>query len=325
MSTATAPAYDLCPPGILPAGQMAFAESVHRGFVQSLARRLSDCLETPVSASLAGIEQTPLAGFINSRGAGACLIPLRAGARDSRASKELAQDGEPRAATSSAEFLPFMAAREGAPLCAFVELSAGFVHRALGILIGTPASATAPERAITGIEQHILQECFDSAILALREAWAAHQVDFEAAPATESERPDESIPEGSAVLVNASVTLGGSAESIRVAVPALLVRLAATEADAPPAAAPAASRPALLDSLRNAAVRVEAIVGGSSLRMRDLLALQPGQVVTLGPPANCSVEFVINGLRKFRGELVANGRNQAFQISSPIESKTSRE
>jgi flagellar motor switch protein FliM len=288
MSTATAPAYDLCPPGILPADQMAFAESIHRGFVQALARLLSACLEAPVSASLGGMEQKSFADFVNSRAAGACLIPLQAGARGGRA---------------------------------FVELSAGFVHRALGILIGTPDNALTPERAITGIEQHILQECFDSIVLALREAWAAHRIDFETLP--ENACQEQSAPEDSALVVNALVTLGGNAEPVRLAMPALLVRLAAMETHVP-AAAPATSRPVLLDALRSAAVRVEAIVGGASLRMRDLLALEPGQVVTLGPPANCSVEFVINGQAKFRGELVVNGRNQAFQISSPIEPKTSR-
>jgi len=291
MSTAPAAAYDLCPPGILTAGQLAFAESIHRAFVQALARRLSACLEAPVSTRLAGVEQKSFAEFLNSRAGGACLIPLHAGARGG---------------------------------CAFVELSAGFVHRALGILIGTPDNAVAPERAISGIEQHILQECFDSVVLALREAWAAHHMDFEPLPAAESQRLEPAAPEGSAVVVNALVTLGGSAESLRLAVPALLVRLAAMETHVP-AAAPATSCPLHLDALRSATVQVEAIVGGASLRMRDLLALEPGQVVTLGPPANCSVEFVINGLPKFRGELVANGRNQAFQISSPVEPKTTRE
>jgi flagellar motor switch protein FliM len=129
--------------------------------------------------------------------------------------------------------------------------------------------------------------------------------------------------EGSAVVVSSLLSLGGAQECMRLAVPALLVRLAVKDPNATVVASQAAVRPRLLEGMRTADVRVEAVLGGSSLRMRDLLTLEPGQVLTLGPPANCSVECVINGVSKFRGELVSNGRNQALQIGSPIETRSS--
>jgi flagellar motor switch protein FliM len=82
---------------------------------------------------------------------------------------------------------------------------------------------------------------------------------------------------------------------------------------------PGQLRPLLLDAMLTAEARVEELLSGSSLCMRDLLALAPGKVLALGPPANCSVECVINGVSKFRAELISNGRNQALQIGAPIE------
>ncbi|MGA3040332.1 MAG: FliM/FliN family flagellar motor switch protein [Bryobacteraceae bacterium] len=282
------PAYDVCTPGNLPVDQIGFVEAIHRQFLKSLARRLSDSLETPVGTDLAGIEQMQFPDFLSSCNGDACLIPLSAGPHGGRA---------------------------------ILELSPGFVHRALGILIGAPQSAPGTERRVTGIERHILHECFDGIVRELRDAWASHGVGFDPEPTAQGDEQAQPVTEGSAVVINSLLTIGGAEDSMRLAVPALLVRLAVKDAS-PTMPAPQAVRPQVLEAMREAAVRVEAVLGGASLRMRDLLTLETGRVLTLGPPANCSVECVINGVSKFRGELVSNGRNQAFQIGAPIECRT---
>lgn len=283
------PSYDACTPGILPVDQVGFVESVHRAFLQSLARRLSESLETPVAADLAEIEQMPFAEFLSSSDGNACLIRLNA-----------VPGGQ-----------------------AILELPAGFIHRVLGILIGAPENAVCPERGVTGIERHILRECFDQIALALREAWEGHGVRFEPGPASQGDEAGQPAPEGGAVVADLMVSLGRVQQTLRLAMPALLVRLAVKDTSGPVVSAQAGSRPVILEALGAAAVRVEALLGGSSLRMRDLLALQPGQVLTLGPPASCSVECVINGQSKFRGELVSTGRSQAFLIGSAVEPRSS--
>ena len=282
------PAYDICTPGILPVDQIGFVESIHRKFLQSLARHLGDCLETAVATDLAEVEQMRFTDFVDSCSGDACLIPLNAGPGVGRA---------------------------------ILDLGPGFVHRALGILIGAPENAAQPARGITGIEQHILRECFDTVVRDLRETWAGHQVVFEPGAMAARDELAQSTGDGRAVVVTSLLSFGGTQESMRLALPALLVRLAVTGRSGIKAVPPPATRPQVLEAMRKASVRVEAILGGSSLRMRDLLALEPGQVLTLGPPANCSVECIMNGITKFRGELVSNGRNQAFQIGSPVETR----
>jgi flagellar motor switch protein FliM len=287
-----AASYAVCTPGVLPADQIAFVETIHRKFLQSFARRLGETLETPINTDLVGIEQMQFSDFLSSCDANACQVSLNAAAGTSRA---------------------------------ILELSPGFLHRVLAMLIGAPENSVRPERGITGIERHILSDCIDALILDLRETWAAHRVNLGAASIAEDEEQAQlPVPEGGAVVVTSVLQLGGSQESMRLAVPALMVRLAAVGMHKAKVPLPTASRPLLVEALRAAGVEVEAILGGPSLRMRDLLALSPGQVLMLGPPANCSVECVINGVSKFRGELVSNGRNQAFQVESPIEPRTSR-
>jgi flagellar motor switch protein FliM len=264
----------------LPADQIGFVETIYRRFLQSFARRLGGTLETPINTDLVGIDQMPFSDFLNSCDANACQVSLNAAAGASRA---------------------------------ILELGQGFLHRVLAVLIGAPENSVRPERGITGIERHTLSECIDALILDLRETRAAYRVNLGAASIAEDEEQAQlPVPEGGAVVVTSVLQLGGSQESMRLAVPALMVRLAAVGLHKAKAPLPTASRPLLVEALRVAGVQVEAMLGG------------PGQVLMLGPPANCSVECVVNGVAKFRGELVSNGRNQAFQVESPIEPRSSR-
>jgi len=288
-----APPYDVCTPGVLPVDQLAFVEIIHRKFLLSLARRLSVCLETPVTTSLTGIDQMQFPDFIDSCDVDACLVEVTA---------------EPGAGR------------------AILELSPGLVHRMLSILIGVPDNTPLPERGITGIETHILRECLDAIVLELRETWASYRIDFEPLPIAPGDRP---AMEGAALILTSSVGVAGAQEAMRLALPALLVRLAVRLGanDMAPAIAPsrATAKPLLLDAMRSASVRVEAVLGGSSLRLRDLSALEPGQVLMLGSPANCAVECLINGVSKFRGEMVSNGRTQGLQIGAPIDRASPRD
>jgi flagellar motor switch protein FliM len=202
--------FAVCTPGVLPADQIGFVETIHRRFLQSFARRLGETLETPIT-DLVGIEQMPFSDLLNSCDANACQVSLNAAAGASRA---------------------------------IAELSPGFLHRVLAVLIGAPENSVRPERGITGIELYILSECIDALILDLRETWAAYRVNLGAASIAEDEEQAQlPVPEGGAVVVTSVLQLGGSQESMRLAVPALMVRLAAVGLHKAKAPLPTASRP----------------------------------------------------------------------------------
>jgi len=282
-----------CVPGMLPAEQVALAERTHQQFLRALGEKLSQYLGTPVAATPAGIEQAPLAGFLSGDDCG-CLISL---------------DLDPTG------------------LQAFVALPAGLVFRTVGLLIGAPQDAAAPAReTLTDIELHILHEFFDTLIRALRESWSISAVNFRLASiAASPESRQTDAPAGTMVVLNSVLKVGEADESFRVALPALLVRLAALEASrtaADPLAAAEGSD--VLAALRTARLELEAVLEGSTLRMSDILAMEPGRILMLGHPAGSLFDCLVNGKLKFRGELIHVGEHQALLIDSLVSHGAAR-
>jgi flagellar motor switch protein FliM len=273
----------MCPPDLLSADQVGLAERIHKDFLRLLGLELSQYLETPVSAGLAELQQMPLTEFL-SEGEDNQLIIL-----------EL----------------------KSVPALAFLSLNSAFVSRVLALLIGGPREVGSPGRtSITDIEHHILQGFFDSIVRVLRKAWGAYGAEFKLVSIS-NDRPDSAVSSAvSSMLVIASaIQFEGAEAHFRLAVPALLVRVVAEEIPlAAPAQGSATSRSATLEALRTATLQVEAILGGSTLKMSELLAMEPGQVLRLGNPAGSSFDCVVNGKAKFQGELIRSGDRQALQI-----------
>jgi flagellar motor switch protein FliM len=76
--------------------------------------------------------------------------------------------------------------------------------------------------------------------------------------------------------------------------------------------------------LGGATLQLEAVLCGSTLRMSDLGAMQPGQILMLGQPAGSALDCLVNGKAKFRGEWITQGDRPALQIDSLVESSAPR-
>jgi flagellar motor switch protein FliM len=70
----------------------------------------------------------------------------------------------------------------------------------------------------------------------------------------------------------------------------------------------------MLDLLRDAKVTVEAHLEGPMLRVRELLELKEGDVLTFDHPIGEPVGGFVNGKRKFAAQIVSTGKRKAFQI-----------
>jgi flagellar motor switch protein FliM len=201
---------------------------------------------------------------------------------------------------------------------AFLGLSAGLASRTLGVLLEIPAEAPIPPRdAVTEIELHVMRRFFDILIEQLKRAWEPSRMGFTARPTFGgTERPAEAT-EDTLLVMTCTVKFAGGEEILRLAVPALLVRLVALQREQEAALTPAvAPHPGVFDSVRQAAVDVEAVLAGSSVRMADLLAMESGQILMLGQTVGAPVECRINGKIKFRGELIQTGVRRAMQVES---------
>lgn len=287
----TPPSYDVCNSDRLPADRVAFVDGIHRQFLQSFGQALATYLDIPVEGIPAGVEQIPVAGFLEASAADPCLITL--------------------------DLAPMRA--QG-----WIGLSQGLVFRVLDNLLGAPQT-TAPgaRTTITEIERHVLREFFQTLLAALEAAWAPGGISLRLASiGTVEEVKQTAASGGTALVLNCKVRLTEAEESFRVAVPVLAVRLAAFEAQQSAAvqlAGETAARHALLDLLSGATLQLEAVVTGSQIRLGDLAAMQPGQILVLSQPAKSQLDCLVNGKAKFRGEWIADGDRRRLQVDSLLD------
>lgn len=288
---AARPAYDVCTPDRLPAERIAFVDAIHSQFLKSFELALANYLDMPVKATPAGIDQLPVAGFLDGGAEDACTITLD------------------------------LASTRGH---AWVGLHARLVFRILDILLGTPqAAAPTPRTTITEIERHVLREFFEALVTTLVNAWASSGVVLRMASIGTTEQVRQSADlDGTALVLNCTVRLQEEDETFRVAVPVLAVRLAALQNEQKAAAEVAgetAARLARLEAVGGATVQLEAFLGGSAIRLGDLAAMQPGHVLMLTQPAGSQLDCTVNGKSKFRGEWIALGDRHGLQVESVVE------
>ena len=269
--------------GMLPAYQLATLRSVHQAFLTSFAQACGEELDLPVSALLVDLKPISLCAFLDPDYGHACLIPLVVDPSFGRA---------------------------------YLSLEPGFTFRILNMLLGAPQEQGVSARtSATEIELHIMRDFLGMLVGCLQKAWAQLKVDF-AVPGDGDATPGSTKPDAMIVLQSA-VKLGDYEEIFRLALPALLVRVAAKKADSP---VPSLSRanPDLLAALGSATCNIEAVLEGSTILMSDLLRMEEGQILTVGSSSAARFECTVNGSRKFSGELIHSGVRQALQIESAL-------
>jgi flagellar motor switch protein FliM len=289
-------AYDVCNPDWLPAERVAFVGAIHQQFLQAFGQALTSYLDTPVEAAPAGIDQLPVAKFLEAGAGDACVIVL-----------DLATTGGQ----------------------AWVGLSGRLVFRVLDILLGAPAAPggapPAVRAAVTEIECDVLREFFDALVDSLASAWALSGITLGMnSIGSIAEVRQAADLEATALVLNCSVQMQDAEETFRVAVPSLAIRLAALPHEQKAAAAVAgetAQRTALLDTLGSANLQIEALLAGSSIRLSDLAAMKPGQILVLTQPAGSPLQCTVNGKTKFLGEWIVLGDRAGLQIASLVEVK----
>ena len=271
--------YEACAPGALPSGQAALVRSLQEKFLGAFVSALAARLETPVTAGIAAVQTLSRAAFLQSGEDGGCQIAL---------------DTEPVRDQALVAFPPGLAA---------------FLLR---VLLCAPPESSGEPRAVTEIELYILREIFESLAHELTAAWESTGMVFQPAATPAS---DAGSGQDSMLVFECRVDLDAAQESFRIAIPAFLARVAALQsASAAPEESPAPVREMIFNALRRGNVCVEAALSGSTLRMGDLLAMEPGHVLMLGQPAGSPVECRIGGKTKFRGEWVRHGNRPALLL-----------
>jgi flagellar motor switch protein FliM len=70
---------------------------------------------------------------------------------------------------------------------------------------------------------------------------------------------------------------------------------------------------------------IDCALVGSSIRLRDLLKLKPGDLIDTGIGCDGAATILVNGVPKFRGEVTVEGDAQAVVIQATAQSQSARD
>jgi flagellar motor switch protein FliM len=207
------------------------------------------------------------------------------------------------------------------PGVAVLELNPSLAFPVIDRLLGGKGQALPEVRAVTEIEQKILESFLKVVTDDLREAWKP-VVDLEMQIVGRETRPQllQIVAPNEVVLsIVFHVQVGDARGMMSLCIPALILEpiiqkfnqsFYSRNREVPPA-----QTRALLDVLSAVPFPVAAELHGTTAAMEDLLNLAPGDVLRLNHPVDRPVELSIAGAVKFNCELAAHNGRTAARIS----------
>ena len=208
------------------------------------------------------------------------------------------------------------------PGVSVLELNPSLAFPVIDRLLGGKGVPLAEARAVTEIEQKILESFLKVVIEDLREAWKPI-VELEMQIVGRETRPQllQIVAPNEVVLsIVFHVQVGEARGIMSLCIPALILEpiiqkfnqsFYARSREVPPT-----QTRSVLDMLSSVSFPVAAELHSTTAAMEDLISLAPGDVLRLNHPVNRPVELSVSGLVKFHGDLVAHNGRMAARITS---------
>jgi|SRR5579871_865256 len=278
-------AFDFRKPGQTPGSQMRAIDVLKQKFLHRLASSLSAYLRSSVTAQLIAIDHVSYGEFLKGLPAPTCIVALGMSPLESSA---------------------------------VLELNPTLIFPIIELLLGGTGKAEVASREITEIEQNVLDGLFRIIVQSLADAWkdilpVTLSIESVGREARLIHAPHEPM-----VTVSVEVKLEETGGRLNIAIPTEILTLYGDDADAQSAPrkveASEAEQMRTLDLLRDAKCALEAHLEGPMLRVRELLELKQGDVLTFDHPIDAALSGFVNGKRKFSGQIVSTGKKKAFQI-----------
>jgi flagellar motor switch protein FliM len=289
--------YDFKRPERVSKDQMRALETLHEGFSRNFGAALSGFLRTIMEVKVANIEQMTFSEFTHSLPNPTCFNLLTAEPLDGNMCLEIS------------------------PLIIYPV-----IDRLLG---GSNADLFIPQRPLTAIELRLVGKIIARAMTALGEAWAnvlpMHfgLQESESNPALVQIVPPNEV----VVVVGFELKMGGRAGTMSLCIPYNVIEPVIDKLSNQTWAAykrgrrDQSLRTRLASHLEAAQVTVTSVLANTTIRLTDLLALQPGDVILTEKPAGAPLTLLVEGKRKFIGNLGQYRGNRAFKVQRPIHPK----
>jgi flagellar motor switch protein FliM len=277
--------FDFRKPGQTPGSQIRAIYALKQKFLHRIVSSLSAYLRSGVTAQFLGVDHLPYSEFLRSLPSPTCVVSMG------------------------------MRPHEGN---AVLELNPSLIFPIIEILLGgNGKEAPAANREITEIEQNVLDGVFRIILQALAEAWkdvlpVTLTLDSVGKEARLLHAPHEPM-----VAMSFEIRLEDSAGRMNLAVPTeILTMQSEDDAQSAPRKTEAteAEQVRMLELLSESKLTLEAQLEGPTLRVRELLDLKVGDVLTFDHPIEQPMTGFVNGKRKFTGHIVSTGKRKAFRL-----------
>ncbi len=286
--------YDFKKPERVTKEQLRALQTIHEIFSRGFSSGLSGLIRAIVDVQLQGVEQATYGEFIASLPNPTCFNLLHV----------FPMDG-----TIVLEFNP--------------EAVFPIIDRMLG---GGSDEMSPPSRALTQIEQRLATSILERAMSQLQAAWANLEKLEIQLTASESNPQLMQIhsPNEPVVVISFQVKIGKTQGIINLCYPyrviepvistftaqTWLAQRKATEKDA---------AELMKENLGKAALNVEVYLAESSIRVSDMMELQPGHIIQTEKPANSEISLSVEGKLKFKGKPGLFKNHKSILVTRPIQ------
>lgn len=290
---ASAVPYDFRRPDRIPSDHLRVIQSVHEKFARELGSSLSAYLRTFISIDDARIERLSFAEFSRRAPRPVTSVALRM---------------RPQEASAILQF-------SHAALFPMLEILLG----------GTGKSPANIARDITEIERSIFSPVLRILVQELKSAWRpVNPIEF----AVEDEAAARQIlssmaPSQELLAIDLGVRIADANGALHLGLPSHAIRALLQDSGISKPEPPAADCAKMLRLVQRAQLNAEIRLNGPKMLLRDLLDLEPGDVLTFDHPLRKEVELELNGTPKFEGHIVAAGSKRAFQVKRPLPARDS--
>jgi len=288
-------AFDFRRPDRIAKSQLRAIHLLHDTFVRNLVSSLSAFLRSYLIVNLVSVEQLSYAEFLEGLPSPTCLVSM--GLRP--------YDGS-----------------------AVLELNPSLTFPVLEMLLGGNGKASATiRREITEIEQSLLDGLFRIILHDLKEAWKSVSViDFTIeAVETEPQLLHLLAPNEAVVAIGVEIRIGETVGMMNIAMPSIIIKMMRQKFDQQwsvrKSESTTAERDRILRLVRQSGIRLDTRLQGPTLLLKELLALEEGDVLTFDYAVPRPLNCMVNGKLKFKGQVVSTGRKRAFRI----DEETSRQ
>jgi flagellar motor switch protein FliM len=277
----------------IPQSQLSIIHFLHETFVRTLSASLSLYLRTYVAGDIVSVEQLPYGEFAENLSLPTCIACLS------------------------------MQPYDG---CSLLEVNHGLLAIILDHVLGGNGKMGAPlDREVTDIERDMLEGFYRIVANDLSEAWKPiAPLRFTVDSIETTPQLSKRVARSEAVVAIAmELRIGDNAGVVNLAIPSITLKAMRQRFDQQGTSQKVGSQLTAMAIRKKLArelmLNVECALAGASIRVRDLLSLEPGDVLDLGLPADSAMTALVNGRPHFEGEMVANGPRTAMVIRSAIQ------